>query len=178
MAFTVALAWAACSAPGKTEKGKDEARDPIVMPCEIDARDPGPMRKGGLAKVKIQGKGLALDTRDVPAICGPMFNVDAPKLGIVAGTGLFFETCVPHGSIQLSSFERVPGEQVLHTAQEGGGAEVSFNRVADSTYSSRGVQGDSIWFSPDFMRAKAKVKLHDVRSEQTFDAEIELDCTK
>ena len=43
------------------------------------------MMRGGLAKVRIQGPSVSIDSKDVPALCGPIYNYDVPKLNAKAG---------------------------------------------------------------------------------------------
>jgi hypothetical protein len=148
---------------------------PIV--CTLDPKDPGPMMRGGRAHVKIYGKGTAIDVRDVPAICGPLYNVNASSLGVVAGDGLLFRTCLPEGLIELSADARVAGKQVVHTGLVKRGTDMIFAKHLGSSYSTAGAAGDEIVVSPDFWKVEARVELREIEGDGVLRASVTYDCS-
>jgi hypothetical protein len=170
----LSVAWAGCDSSKKAAK---EPEPVVVGACKLDTKQPGPLRSLGRLKAKLQGDGLSITVAGVPAICGPMFNANAPRMGIQAGDGLFFEACLPEGSLQIGSFERVSGEQVLHSAREQAGVEVTFNRTGKGSYTLRGASTDRVVFSPDFQKADATVELQEVASGQKLQAILSFDCS-
>lgn len=153
------------------------AQPPIAAPCELNAEQPGPLRRAGRARVKLSGAGLTVDA-EVPAICGPLFNRDVEALAVKAGEGLLYETCLPEGAVQLISRQRNAGTQQLHGgATQPAAMDVSFNRTAGATYSSRGLATDRVTLSEDFWKADAELVLRDVEEKGELRASLAFDCS-
>jgi hypothetical protein len=164
-----------CKTQPKAQKS-EKALGPGSARCAIDPARPGPLRRGGRAQVQLRGGALAIDLKDVPALCGPMFNTDVSVLDIVAGQGLQYETCLPNGTLQITAWERKAGPQELHKGT--GGAEVLFNMNRGATYTSQGAPEDSVVVSDDFWRVEAKVTLKEVVGTHTVKGNIVFDCTE
>jgi hypothetical protein len=164
------------------EPDKDGKPPPVISmgpgaaKCNLNTKNPGPLVRGGTARVKVDGPSISIDAKNVPALCGPIYNMDVPKLNAKAGDGLLLETCLPEGTIQVTSYTRTPGKQPLHGNSEQAGTEVLFNRNEATSYSSRGIPSDSVVLSPDMWKAEIKVELQDVMGSEKLEAEITFDC--
>jgi hypothetical protein len=107
-----------------------------------------------------------------------MFNIDAPKMGIKAGDGFLFETCLPEGSVQVSSLERREGgQQALHGSGEPDSVEVLFNFAGNGVYSSHGHAQDRLAYSDDLWKLDATVRLHETATDAVLEARIAFDCS-
>ncbi len=146
--------------------------------CAIDVLHPGLMRRGGKARVQLSGDGLSIDEKDLPALCGPMYNEDVRVLEAKAGDGLLFETCLPAGTLQISAWSRSSGNQVGHGPKEAGGTEVLFNLNKGASYSSQADATDSIVFTDDYWKATADVALHSVSGKGAMRAKITFECPR
>lgn len=156
---------------------KPKKIDVPPLKCSIDPKNPGPLRRGGIARVKLDGHGVAIDVDKANAWCGPLFNTDVPALNIKAGEGVLFETCLPDGMLQLSAYDRPKGgKQEMHSAGRPGGVELLFNQNGGPSYSSHGEGDDSIVFSPDLWQAEARVLLRDVGTNAKLVATVTFDC--
>ncbi len=144
--------------------------------CKLNPVRPGPLRRGGKARVKLVGAGIDFDLTDLPALCGPLFNRDVSAIDVHAGDGTLFETCAPQGTLQISSWGRTVGQQVPHGPKQGAGTEVLFNLNKGTTYSSRGDVTDRIVFSDDLWHADATVSLYSVNGPGQLRAEVSFDC--
>lgn len=181
-------AWALCACnPSKPEQATSTgspapAPKPLKLPvakaaiCKLNPLQPGPLRRGGIAHVRLSGDGVELNLRDVPALCGPLFNTDVTALGVHAGDGVLFETCIPEGIVQISSWTRTPGKQSVHGNADAGGTEVLFNRNEGATYTTRGEASDSLVLSDDLWKAEATLALYSVASNNALRAQITFDC--
>ncbi len=180
MSFTARLIVAVTAyALGACESGsKPKKLEVAPLKCDIDIDHPGPLRRGGLARIEIQGAGVALKAQKVPAWCGPLFNEDVRDLHVKAGDGLLFETCLPQGIVQVSAYDKPgSGKQDLHSARQAAGVELLFNQNGGPSFSSRGQASDSIVLSADLWKANAKLALIDVATGAKVDATVEFDCT-
>jgi hypothetical protein len=144
--------------------------------CNLEVELAGPLRRAGLAQVALEGSGGKILGKDAPALCGPMFNKDSPQMGIVAGTGVLFEACLPQGLLQVSSFERTAGEQPLRSLTQAAGAEVAFNMFEGGTFSSRGMAGDRVAFGADFWSAEVAVTLKNERDTEELQGTVRFAC--
>jgi hypothetical protein len=149
---------------------------PGTAKCNLNTKNPGPMVRGGHADVHIEGPHVSIEAKHVPALCGPVYNYDVPKLNAKAGDGLMLETCLPEGTVQLLSYTRIPGKQPLHSATDQGGTEVTFNKNQGATYSSRGLPSDNIVLSADMWRADVDVELQDVMGNDKLRAKMTFAC--
>ena len=172
-----ALSLAACDSDGKSKAPLlPPSPGPGVAQCNLNTQNPGPLIRGGQATVHISGPHVDIDRKGVPALCGPIYNVDMPKLNAKAGDGLLLETCLPEGTVQVTSYKRVPGKQPMHSSSEQAGTEVLFNKNEGSTFTSRGASSDSITLSQDMWRADIDVELVDVMGSDKLKATIRFDC--
>lgn len=144
--------------------------------CNIDVMKPGRLRRGGTANVQLTGKGIGIDAHNVPALCGPLFDIDVPALNVQAGDGLFFETCLPEGTLQIMAANRVAGRQSVHGVAQSAGTEVAFNQNKAGTYTTRSEPSDSIVFSDDLWKADVEVTLHSVAENAPLRAKVSFDC--
>ena len=178
LALLGGVALSSCTSGESAQDGKAGA--PVVgsgtAKCNLNTQNPGPLIRGGLARVKIEGKSVSVDRKDVPALCGPLYNFDVPKLDAKAGDGLLLETCFAEGNIQVTSYKKSPGKQRLHGNQEPEGTEVVFNRHESTSYSSRGIATDSVTVSQDFWHATIDVELVDVMGSEKLEAKVTFDC--
>jgi hypothetical protein len=148
-----------------------------VEKCNLDPEHAGPLRRAGKATIELAGSGGTLSEKDVPALCGPMFDKDSDVLQVKAGEGLLFEVCVSEGLLQVSSFQRVAGAQPIRSLTNADGAEVGFNRYQGATFSTRGDNpADSIVFAPDFWGVTAKVHLKSEDDKQDLNGTITFAC--
>jgi hypothetical protein len=179
LAFLCAVAMpgsSACDSASERKAPAPVSPGPGTAKCNLNTQNPGPLIRGGLASVRIDGPHMSVDRKKVPALCGPIYNVDQPKLDANAGDGLLLETCLPEGTVQVTSYKRVAGKQALHSSSEQAGTEVLFNKNEGSTYTSRGASSDSIVLSPDFWHAEMEVELVDVMGSDKLHAKITFDC--
>ena len=147
------------------------------MQCTIDPKNPGVMQRGGRARVRIEGSGVSIDASNVPALCGPLYNRSVTTLGVHAGDGLLFQTCLADGFIELSSDARTVGAQAVHNGRVERGTDVIFAKHLGSSYSTAGGSQDRIEVSADFSKAEASVELHGIEGEGVLRATITYDCT-
>lgn len=189
LAVTLLLLWlvpTACTpdkkpAPAAATKEPEQPKldlPPLRPPerCNLEVELAGPLRRAGLAQVALAGSGGEIRAKDAPALCGPMFNEDVPPMGIEAGTGVLFEVCLPQGLLQVSSFERVAGQQPMRSLTQATGAEVAFNMFKGGTFSSRGIPGDRVAFGADFWSADVAVTLKNERDTEELQGTVRFAC--
>lgn len=194
LSCVAALCWLGCqdgspatqstgAAPAAVQKPKNPDWKPAPPPpagpikCDLDPKQPGPMMRGGRARVQITGPGVAIDQSGVPAICGPLYNVNASSLGVKAGDGLLFRTCLPEGLVELSSDARVAGKQPVHAGRVPRGTDVIFAKHLGSSFSTAGVVSDEIVIADGLARAEANVELREIEGEGMLRAKVVYDCS-
>ena len=101
---------------GSVEVTKELPKAGPVQKCDLKPEFAGPLRRAGKASVELAGTGGQLVLKDVPALCGPMYDRDSQVLQVRAGEGLLFEVCVDDGLVQVSSFVREAGARQLRSA--------------------------------------------------------------
>lgn len=180
LAVVLPFALSACT-PDK--KPPPPAAEPVVTQklgppkrCELQIDQPGPLRRAGLAQLQLEGSAGKVVARDVPALCGPMFNRTSVSLGVEAGTGVLFEACLPEGLLQVSSFERSAGPQPVRSQTQEVGVDIAFNKFEGGTYSSRGVAADRVVFGPDFWSAEVEVTLKNERDTEELRGTVRFAC--